>query len=119
MTTEQMLSKIDNLVATVGELQLENQRLRGELETVRTPAEGVWRWQGGGDDLQSLSCPVVVRADKMRELVEELEKLRTLATSVWGAMQRSYRSPVGGGSLTPEVYGAFVESGLLHRWLRP
>jgi hypothetical protein len=111
----QLRSKLDNL----RELHLENQRLRGELEAVRTDAEGVWRWQGGGDDLQSLSCPVVVRADKMRELVEELEKLRTLATSVWGAMQRSYRSPVGGGSLTPEVYGAFVESGLLHRWLRP
>jgi hypothetical protein len=77
MTTEQMLSKIDNLVATVGELQLENQRLRGELEAVGTPTEGVWRWQGDGDDLQSLSCPVVVRADKMREITGELARLRS------------------------------------------
>jgi ligand-binding SRPBCC domain-containing protein len=68
--------KVDNLVKTVEELQLENQRLRGELEAVKTPAEGVWRWQGGGDDLQSLSCPVVVRADRMREITGELEKLR-------------------------------------------
>jgi hypothetical protein len=72
----QLRFKVDNLVKTVEELQLENQRLRGELEAVKTPAEGVWRWQGGGDDLQSLSCPVVVRADRMREITGELEKLR-------------------------------------------
>jgi hypothetical protein len=74
----QLRSKLDNL----RELHLENQRLRGELEAVRTDAEGVWRWQGEGDDLQSLSCPVVVRADKMREIVGEMERLRNFAEKV-------------------------------------
>lgn len=39
------------------------------LATVATPTEGVWKWQGEGDDPESLSCPVVMSADTLRGLV--------------------------------------------------
>lgn len=50
---------------------LERERVqRAELAVVATDVEGVWRWQGdGGDFPGSLSCPVVMSADRLRELV--------------------------------------------------
>ena len=41
-----------------------------DLDLVRTDTEGVWRWQGDGhDDPASLSCPVVMSAERLRELL--------------------------------------------------
>lgn len=55
------------------QLLTENALLRADLEVVRTPVEGVWLWQGDGhDSVDSLSCPVVMRADRLIEIAERL-----------------------------------------------
>jgi hypothetical protein len=55
------------------ELAAEQERtreLRAELAVVRTSIDGVWRWQGdGAAELGSLSCPVVMSADRLRLLL--------------------------------------------------
>lgn len=54
---------------------LERERLqRADLAVVATETEGVWRWQGdGGDFPESLSCPVVMSAETLRELLRSAE----------------------------------------------
>lgn len=45
----------------------EANRLRRQLDVVRTPRDDVWIWQGDGhDNVPSLSCPVVMDADTLR-----------------------------------------------------
>lgn len=64
----QLRFKVSNLAGEA----VENERMRAALALVATDVEGVWRWQGDGrDDPQSLSCPVVMSADKLREIVGE------------------------------------------------
>jgi hypothetical protein len=67
------------------DMMLERDQARAELATVRTDTEGVWRWQGDGhDEPESLTCPVVMSADKVREFAtaaRELARLRELAKS--------------------------------------
>jgi hypothetical protein len=41
-----------------------------ELATVKTNVEGVWKWQGEGDNPESLSCPVVMSAEALRGLLK-------------------------------------------------
>lgn len=56
-----------------GELRLEIQirnDLRTKLAVVNTPYPNVWVWQGDGhDEIESLSCPVVMSADTLRALL--------------------------------------------------
>ena len=57
---------------------------RRQLNLVKTDAEGVWRWQGDGDDPESLSCPVVMSADTLRGFVSEArraERVREWSTA--------------------------------------
>ncbi len=65
---------------------LERERLlRADLALVRTGTEGVWFWQGAGDEPGSLSCPVVMSAERLRAFVadrvraEKAEKQRDKA----------------------------------------
>lgn len=46
--------------------------LRRELETARDMLRGdYWFWQGDGEDhLESLVCPVVIRADDLAALIK-------------------------------------------------
>lgn len=48
--------------------------VRQQLNIVKTNTEGVWRWQGDGDDPESLSCPVVMSADTLRSFVAEVRR---------------------------------------------
>lgn len=61
--------KLDDLAERYKDLDAERERLRLELSAVSTPAAGVWFWQGEGDRPESLSCPVVMSAEKLRELL--------------------------------------------------
>jgi len=44
---------------------------RAELSAVATDQEHVWLWQGKGDHVESLVCPVVMAADTLRELLAQ------------------------------------------------
>lgn len=61
--------KLDDLAERYKDLDAERERLRLELSAVSTPTAGVWFWQGAGDRPESLSCPVVMSAEKLRELL--------------------------------------------------
>jgi hypothetical protein len=39
---------------------------QARLAAVTTSIDNAWKWQGGGDDADSLSCPVVMTADDLR-----------------------------------------------------
>ncbi len=48
--------------------------LRAQLRVVETGTEGVWRWQGDGEDHpESLSCPVVMSAETLRALLARID----------------------------------------------
>ena len=54
---------------------------RAQLRMVSAGPADVWRWQGDGhDDPASLSCPVVMSAETLRELVAARERVATLGT---------------------------------------
>ncbi len=63
--------KVEDLGREVaGSLERE-QELRANLALVATDADGVWKWQGEGDDLASLSCPVVMDAGTLRVFIAD------------------------------------------------
>jgi hypothetical protein len=47
-----------------------------KLALVSTGVENVWWWQGNGDDVASLSCPVVMSVDTLRSFVGDAEERR-------------------------------------------
>lgn len=48
-----------------------------ELSLVRTNVENVWRWRNGEENWpESLSCPVVMSPDTLRELLRERDEAR-------------------------------------------
>lgn len=55
----------------VGNLTNERDRYRGQWLSAKAYNESaVWYWQGdGGDALESLTCPVIIKAEAMRRLV--------------------------------------------------
>lgn len=62
-------------------LDEENRTLKHQLAIVRvTEAEGVWHWQGHDDDLDSLVCPVVMSAERLRELLKSQPSQAPAAT---------------------------------------
>lgn len=71
-------SKNDALARELA-VALERERLlRADLAVVATDQEGVWRWQGDGEDhLESLSCPVVTLREMLATRVLAAEHLRT------------------------------------------
>lgn len=49
-----------------------------KLRAVSAHSDSVWFWQGRGDRPDSISCPVVMSADTMREFVSASNRLKTL-----------------------------------------
>lgn len=49
-------------------------RAEASLQVVRAGASDVWFWQGAGDTPESLSCPVVMSADTLRDFVAALSR---------------------------------------------
>jgi len=52
----------------------EKETARAQLAVARTPTDGVWMWQGCGDEPEGLSCPVVMSADTLRGLLSARTK---------------------------------------------
>ena len=52
-------------------------RLKAEVEALHRERQGeVWYWQGDGEDkLESLSCPVLIEAQDLRELLKKASRL--------------------------------------------
>lgn len=69
--------KVEGLAQQLKAEQEESAKLRAALAIVRTDTEGVWRWQGEGDQPESLTCPVVMSADTLRGLLASADSLRT------------------------------------------
>lgn len=57
-------------------------RLRADLKTALDAASsgvGWWVWQGDGEDhVESLTCPILIRAEQMREVQAEIDRLRAI-----------------------------------------
>lgn len=64
LTVSEMAKLIDLQIA-------ENADLKSKLNNEYRASIGeVWHWQGDGEDhLESLTCPVLISADDMRELI--------------------------------------------------
>lgn len=62
--------KLTALAAEHRSLQAERDQLASDLRAVRTSTDGVWRWQGDGQDHpESLTCPVVMTAGTLRDIL--------------------------------------------------
>ncbi len=56
--------------------QAEHRQAKAALNMVATDYENVWAWQGdGGNFTESLSCPVVMSADTLREMLDATRSL--------------------------------------------
>lgn len=70
-------AKLDLVARELAEENEVTRRLRAELAVAATDVDGVWRWQGDGEDhLESLSCPVVMSADTLRSMLAEHARVR-------------------------------------------
>lgn len=55
-------------------------KLEAEIEALRRERIGeVWYWQGDGDYLESLTCPVLIEASALRELLKKALKTGELS----------------------------------------
>lgn len=72
--------KFDTLVDHCKVLDAEIARLRAELNQARLYEDNaVWHWQHDGEDfLESLTCPVVIPASQLRELLADRPTLPAL-----------------------------------------
>lgn len=70
---------------------LERERaLRAELAAVKTDVDGVWLWQGDGrDHPESLSCPVVMSADTLREMVDARAKAEAKVANLRESIEKA------------------------------
>ena len=60
------------------ELRQEAMRIDAEIRLLRNGARGNWwAWQGSGDNLESLTCPVLIRASDLRAIIGERDDTRT------------------------------------------
>lgn len=83
-------SKFDGLVEQTKRLETLVREQQLQLAMVKTGADGVWRWVGDGtDNPATLSCPVIMSAEKLRELAADaaeavttrMEKAEAIALS--------------------------------------
>lgn len=78
---EDIFAKLDEVLAEIkrkaGKLEAENEALRRERQGE------IWYWQGDGEDhLESLTCPVLIEAADLRELLKEADGFGTMPR--WG-----------------------------------
>ena len=98
-------------------LTQERDRLRVDIGVAYcSVASGVWFWQGEGDRPKSLTCPVVMSADTLRNLVRERDDARATAQHR-GFMARGFRrclrkaASIGyGRDLSPMEFGRALAS---------
>jgi multidrug efflux pump subunit AcrA (membrane-fusion protein) len=69
-------TKIALLASELRDTQEQVRALQADLAIVHTGTDGVWRWMGDGHDhLDTLTCPVVSRAETLREILARVEAL--------------------------------------------
>jgi hypothetical protein len=56
--------------------------LRARQRAIQASHESVWYWTGDGDEPGSLSCPVVMGADTLREMLAKAERVDFLEQSI-------------------------------------
>lgn len=71
--------KFDDLADELKKALADAAGYRASLAVVRTPTDGVWFWEGAGDKVDTLSCPVVMRPETLRDLLARAEKAEALA----------------------------------------
>lgn len=77
---DEALRKLEAVSVACRELDSDRDHLRGQLRAVNIGIEGVWRYQGDGDDkLETLSCPVVMRPDTLKAILDERDEARRIA----------------------------------------
>ena len=88
---DRLRAKVD---VAFGEVKagLERERvLRGQLALVATDTDGVWRWQGdGGNEPESLTCPVVMSADTLRSFVAARASLAAIRLAAESLLATSW-----------------------------
>lgn len=81
-----------NAGAMANELRIANEerdQARRERGVAYMGIDGVWRWQGDGSDApKSLACPVVMRADTLREMLARAERAEADRDSADAALDR-------------------------------
>jgi hypothetical protein len=65
----QLRKMLENVRAELTEQNAKREAVEAELRVVKTDIDGVWKWQGEGDEPSSLTCPVVMSAETLRKLV--------------------------------------------------
>lgn len=79
--------KRDRMAERLIEDEAERARLRARLAAVNAGPADVWFWQGNGEDKPaSLICPVVMSADRLREIFDALRAagcLKGLSRGCW------------------------------------
>jgi len=71
---EYVTHRIKAIGAELTEANARRKEVEARLRVVETGIDGVWKWQGEGDEPSSLSCPVVMSADTARELAMAAEQ---------------------------------------------
>ncbi len=80
--TEEAKRKLDDAVEQALE-SIERERVtRAQLRVASAGVEDVWKWAGDGEDHpESLSCPVVMSAERLRDFVAAESALAALTTA--------------------------------------
>lgn len=72
-------SELTRLRAEVSRLQSDVARKDCRVISRRIDGGEAWFWQGdGGDHLESLTCPVIIRPEQLRTMVEALARVRSI-----------------------------------------
>ncbi len=90
--------KCKDLSATIVEQKVVIDELKSKLAVVKASPEDVWFYQETGNDAESLTCPVVMTADKFREYEAQerlVVSLRAIADQFRGIIV-SISEAVGG-----------------------
>ena len=97
---------LEHKIATIAEElraeQTKSRELQTTLNVIRSPAEDVWFWENNGENApESLACPVVMTADRVRAFVETETRAKHLE-KVLRAWREAHdihmKTPVGGST---------------------
>lgn len=82
------MDDLEHYMTRTGELAQEVERLKAELNTrYAKEIEEVWYWLGDGNDhLESLTCPILIEASELRELLEKTKREAPLPLSIQEAL---------------------------------
>jgi len=97
-------SKIGALAEELKSVNKDLAQAKRDLGIVRvSDHQGVWYWQGdGGDNQASLVCPVVMSADKLREMMGNTKAMEDRVKELERAFE-SIRLAIGAKAVSPSI----------------